>query len=352
LALPNGWGLAYATLLTIDSVVERIFYFFLLPESKWLLIGTVLVRTVLMLMLVPEYLAVMGFLPLPRWRKVLRWASLPVAVVMLVVMGLGIGLFVRDYSQQRYIESTQRHVVDRIRAGAVPGDGVVVTSREAFDAVAPFLTDQGIRLYTRDEGEFRAAVFEVGWVEFVALHPGIWLLLDYAGGQNADWNAHLVQRLSQLGYSTSDEWVGPEQRLLHFAVTEPATTSVKDLDAVFGDEVRLLSVRLEGEPLHGGEVLRLELRSEKSGEVDAERKAFFHLVSAQGEIRAQRDIALQDLLMQDADGEAGRVGLLLPVDLEPGFYRLRIGFYDPVTGARLSLPTGEDDLDIAEIEVQ
>ena len=98
LALPNGWGLAYATLLTIDSVVERIFYFFLLPESKWLLIGTVLVRTVLMLILVPEYLAVMGFLPLPRWRKLRRWASLPVAAIMLLIMGLGIGLFVRDYS--------------------------------------------------------------------------------------------------------------------------------------------------------------------------------------------------------------------------------------------------------------
>jgi hypothetical protein len=352
LALPNGWGLAYATLLTIDSVVERIFYFLLLPESKWLLIGTVLVRTVLMLMLVPEYLAVMGFLPLPRWRKVLRWAALPAAVLMLVVMGLGIGLFVRDYSQQRYSESTQRHVVDRIRAAAVPGDGVVVTSREAFDAVAPFLADQGIRLYTRDEGEFRAAVFEAGWSEFVALHPRIWLLLDYAGGQNADWNAHLVQLLSQSGYGTSDEWVGPEQRLLHFAVTEPATTSVKDLDAVFGGEVRLLSVRLDGEPLHGGEVLRLELRLEKVGEVVAERKAFFHLVSAQGEIRAQRDIALQDLLIQDAGGEAALVGLLLPGDLETGFYHLRIGFYKPASGARLSLPTGEDDLDIAEIEVQ
>jgi hypothetical protein len=352
LALPNGWGLAYATLLTIDSVVERIFYFFLLPESKWLLIGTVLIRTVLMLILVPEYLAVMGFLPLPRWRKVRRWASLPAAVVMLVIMGLGIGLFVRDYGQQRYIESTQRHVVDRIRAAAVPGDGVVITSREAFDAVAPFLADQGIRLYTRDEGEFRSAAFEVGWLEFVALHPRIWLLLDYAGGQNADWNAHLVQLLSQLGYGTSDEWVGPEQRLLHFAVTEPATTRGKDLDAVFGDEVRLLSVRLDGEPLHGGEVLRLELHWQELGEVDAERKVFLHLVSGQGEIRAQRDIALQDLRIQDAGGEAGRVGLLLPLDLEPGFYRLRIGFYDPATGARLFLPTGEDDLDVGEIEVQ
>ena len=54
----------------------------------------------------------------------------------------------------------------------------------------------------------------------------------------------------------------------------------------------------------------------------------------------------------DAGGEAARVGLLLPVDLETGLYRLRIGFYDPVAGARLSLPTGEDDLDIAEIDVQ
>jgi hypothetical protein len=335
LTLPNGWGLAYATLLTANSVVERIFVFFVLPDSHWLLAATVLTRTVLMLILVPEYLAVMGFLPLRRWRKVRRWAAIPVALAALVVAGLGMAAFVRDYNQQRYAESAQRNVVDRIRAGALPGDGVVVTSREAFDAMASFLPDQEVRLYTRDDGEFRAAAFEEQWAGFVDRHPSIWLLLDYAGGQNADWNAYLDQVVGQRGYGVTDEWVGPEQRLVHYAVAPPATLRVEDVDALFGDKLKLVRVKLDGGPLHAGRVLRLTLRWQPVQELDSEYKVFVHLVSEQDQIRAQRDLPLQF-------GErAARVGLLLPRDLAPGSYRLRIGVYDPETGARL--PLGPSD---------
>ena len=185
LTMPNGWGLAYATLFTANSVVERILYFLVLPDSHWLLAGTVLTRTALMLILVPEYLAVMELLPSSTWRRVRRWIAGPAALVTLLIVGLGTAAFVRDYSQQRYTASPQRHVVDQIQTAALLGDGVVVTSREAFDALAPFLPDQEVRLYSRVDGEFRQDAFNARWAEFVANHPRIWLLLDYAGGQNA-----------------------------------------------------------------------------------------------------------------------------------------------------------------------
>jgi hypothetical protein len=147
LALPNGWGLVYATLLTVDSVVERVIYFFVLPESKWLVAGTVVFRTVLMLALVPEYLAVMGFLPAARWRQVRRFGLTGLLVVGILAAGVGAGAFLRDYREQRYSASPQRSVVDRIRAAARPGDAVVATSRATFDAVTPFLPDLEARLF-------------------------------------------------------------------------------------------------------------------------------------------------------------------------------------------------------------
>lgn len=343
LSMPNGWGLAYATLLTVDSVVERIFYFFLLPEGNWLLAATVLFRTVLMLLLVPEYLAVMGFIPRPNWQKIRRWLLVPLALATIVMVGLGIVAFVRDYGQQRYVENPQRHVVDRIQSAALPGDGVVITSREAFDAVAPFLPDLDVRLYTRDDGEFRQDAFEALWSSFVADHSRVWLLLDYAGGQNADWNAYLAQSLGQAGYPTMNEWVGTEQRLLHYATTAPALSRAEDMEALFDGRVTLRRVRLDGEPLRGGDVLRLRLRWEDSSAADAGLNVFAHLVSVDGQIRSQLDTPLQD---------GAKVGLLMPLDLAAGAYSLRVGVYDKETGERLRLPTGEDSIIIEGIEVR
>lgn len=359
LTMPNGWGLAYATLLTANSVIERILYFLVVPESHWLLVGTVLTRTVLMLILVPEYLAVMGLLPAAPWRRLRRWLAIPAVLITLLLVGLGTMAFVRDYSQQRYAASPQRHVVDRIRTIALPGDGIVVTNREPFDAMAPFLPDQEVRLYSRVDGEFRQDAFEDRWAEFVTNHPRIWLLLDYAGGQNADWNTYLVALLDQDGYQTTDEWVGPEQRLVHYATMAPTIVRTEEVDATFGDNVRLVRLVLDGQPLHGGEVLRLQLLWQPSPagatwESGSQYKVFVHLVSAQGQLAAQRDLALSDL-----EGQAARVGLALPPDLAPGTYQLRIGVYDAATGERLSvqLPdgrsaSGQDNLLIEEIQVR
>jgi hypothetical protein len=56
-----------------------------------------------------------------------------------------------------------------------------------------------------------------------------------------------------------------------------------------------------------------------------------HSSGAEMAIHAQRDLPLA------ADGQAQRVGLLLPQELAPGSYQLRIGVYDPATGGRLPL---------------
>ncbi len=343
LLMPNGWGLTYATLLTVNAVVERIFFFFLLPDAQWLLAATVLSRTALMLILVPEFLAVMRFLPQRRWANVRRWLSIPLVLATLVLVGFGSVALVRDYGQQRYANSPQRHVVDRIRAAALPDDGVIVTSRQGFDAVAPFLPEQDVRLYTRDDGEFRPEAFERQWAGFVGSHPRVWLLLDFAGGQSADWNAYLGQRLSQTGYPTTDEWVGPEQRLVHYASAAPSAIRVEDTHADFGNKVILDRVELDGDPLQGGQVLRLRLHWREPPAPDLNYNAFGHLISEQGQLNAQQDIPLQS---------SGRMGLLLPLDLPAGTYHLHVGVYDPQTGERLLLPSGEDSVVVDRIDVQ
>jgi hypothetical protein len=338
LVMPNGWGLAYATLLTASSVVERVFYFLVLPDARWLMAGVVIYRTVLLLALVPEFLAVMGFVRPSRWNVLRRRLAVPVVLATLVMVGLGAGGFARDYNQSRYAENEQRPSLERVLSSALAGDGVVVTSRKAFDAVAHYLPEQEVRLWTRDDGEFRPAAFEEQWSGFLAQHSQIWLLADYAGGQGADWNAYLAERLASEGYLASEEWVGDEQKLSFYALGKPTDERVEVVDSILGDEIALRRIKLDSSALQAGQVLRTTVRWEPVGEQTDKHKLFLHLETPSGTIVAQRDADLELL------GRGQRVGLHLPRDLPEGTYRLRVGIYDPVTGERLTLSSGEDSL--------
>jgi hypothetical protein len=128
---------------------------------------------------------------------------------------------------------------------------------------------------------------------------------------------------------------------------------VDDLNARFGDEIALQSIELSQEALKSGGVLPLELRGQILGEDLAARKLFLHLVSDEQQLRAQTDMSLLDLEGHQGSGEwSERIGLLLPLDLEPGSYRLRVGVYDPATGERLPLPSGHDSIEIKEILIR
>lgn len=47
----------------------------------------------------------------------------------------------------------------------------------------------------------------------------------------------------------------------------------------------------------------------------------------------------------------GQRRLPLPVDLAPGMYDLIVGWYEPQTGERLLLVTGEDSLFLTQVKV-
>jgi hypothetical protein len=325
--------------------VERIVYFFVVPEATWLLIGTVVFRTLLMLALVLEYLAVMQLLPRPRWQAIRRRAIGPAVLLVLALVCVGAVAFAHDYGRQRLAASPLRPVVERIQSAGRPSDGVVVTSRDALEAIASFLPGQEVRVYTRDDGEFALAAFEAQWASLLGRHAGMWLVLDYAHGQSADWNAALEGRLSKQGYQTVDEWVGPEQRLVHYLVAGADSFRMEDVNAVFGGQVRLAQAALDDTPLAAAGVLRLQIYWEPLHELSTSYQVFIHLVAADGRIAAQRDLPLP------ADTAVSRIGLLLPSSLAAGSYQLRVGVYDAGTGARLVLPDGQDAVAFHGIEI-
>jgi hypothetical protein len=85
-------------------------------------------------------------------------------------------------------------------------------------------------------------------------------------------------------------------------------------------------------------------------------KVFAHLLDANGVPRAQADVIPQNGLRPTTSwlpGEiiADEIVLNLPADLPAGQYRLAAGLYNELNGTRLTLPDGQDAIELTTVEV-
>jgi hypothetical protein len=138
LLLIGGWrGIAYVLLLSAINLVEYPVYFVILPDQHWLLAGTVLARTLILVILSAEYAAqVYG------WRVSERtWTRLAAGVMVLVaVLGLaGAVAGFRAYAQGRYEASPHRLAMEALKDQAEPGTTVVVGDQTTYEQLYPFL---------------------------------------------------------------------------------------------------------------------------------------------------------------------------------------------------------------------
>jgi hypothetical protein len=88
-------------------------------------------------------------------------------------------------------------------------------------------------------------------------------------------------------------------------------------------------------------VVRLTLYWQPQAEITTSLKLFIHLIDDAGNIVAQHDSVPQEGARPTTGFAPGEV-IAEPVRLEapPGTYHLRIGWYDPISGARVPLADG------------
>ncbi|MFN2241960.1 MAG: DUF2079 domain-containing protein [Anaerolineae bacterium] len=129
------------------------------------------------------------------------------------------------------------------------------------------------------------------------------------------------------------------------------------LDVEFGGNITLTGYNLE--PAAPGEDLAVLLSWFSSGQaLRQEYTVFVHLLDEAGNRVTQGDGvpgylgALPTTLWEPGVPLLDRHILSLPEDLAAGTYSLLIGWYDPQSGARLLLPSGEDAWKLSEIALQ
>ena len=137
LLLPTGRAVLYALLLSAVNLVEYPLYFLVLPDQPWLLAGTVILRTLILVVLSLEYAAQVYTWRVPeRWW---RWAAAAVAILVLLAGTAGILPAARAYHDTRYAASPHRPAIDTLLSSASPGATLVVDDQDTFEAVYPFL---------------------------------------------------------------------------------------------------------------------------------------------------------------------------------------------------------------------
>jgi hypothetical protein len=173
-------------------------------------------------------------------------------------------------------------------------------------------------------------------------HERLWFVLyNGAYGPNAD----LVDWLDTTYYPASAVW-GADT--LYLAYVAPATLGDwLSLEAQFADGVRLARARCSDVAAPGSS-LAVELIWTTEQRVNTPYKVFVHLVDANGAVLAQHDGvpgAGRYPVDQWSVGETvhDRHGILMPAALS-GDLALRVGLYDPATGARVPLRGGDDAL--------
>ncbi len=137
LLIPGWRGVAYALLLSVINVVEFPIYFLVLPDQHWLLTGTVLLRTLILVVVSVEYAIQVYDLRIPeRWKQ--RVAAAIVALVALLGL-VGAVLGFQAYYASRYAANPHRPAMEVLASQAPDGVWVIVDGQDVYENLYPYL---------------------------------------------------------------------------------------------------------------------------------------------------------------------------------------------------------------------
>jgi hypothetical protein len=137
LLIPGWRGIAYALLLSFINLVEYPLYFLVLPDQRWLLAGTVLLRTLILVVVSIEYAAqVYAWRIQARWW---RWIAVGIVVLVAALGLVGAVAGYQAYTDSRYAASPHRPAMEALAEHALLGAPVVTDDLSAYEHLYPYL---------------------------------------------------------------------------------------------------------------------------------------------------------------------------------------------------------------------
>ena len=140
LLLPNLQGGIYLLLLTAINFPARAAYFIIFPEERWLLVGTVLSRSALILALAIEYGLIFFSLHSPRLERIKQRAFWALVALLLLAGCAAIHPLSKAYVESRYAQEEYRPVIELVQTEAEKGTTcLVLTDKSLYPRLYPWL---------------------------------------------------------------------------------------------------------------------------------------------------------------------------------------------------------------------
>jgi hypothetical protein len=165
--LPNLRGVGYIILLDIVNFLEATVYFIMLPGEHWLLVTTVVFRTLLIVALCSEYALILFDVRSRSIMTLQRRASAVLLICLSVALLLLLYPLGQAYRSSRYAMEEYQPVINKVRAEATPGKAALLLLDESlYQRFYPFL-GRHVAVYCCDQDELlstMAADYEELWL--------------------------------------------------------------------------------------------------------------------------------------------------------------------------------------------
>jgi hypothetical protein len=158
LILPNLRGVTYLLLLTAIDFLEGTAYFIIFPEEQWLLAGTVLSRSALILALAIEYGLIFFSFNSPQIEWIKQRAFWTLVALLLLAGCAAVPPLSQAYAERRYSEEAYRPVIELLQTEAEKGTACfVLTDKSLYPRLYPWLRKHMDLYLVEDEKQIAEA---------------------------------------------------------------------------------------------------------------------------------------------------------------------------------------------------
>jgi hypothetical protein len=353
LLLPTLRGVLLAILLSLVNVVESHLFLIMLPDEHWLLVGTVITRTLLLLLLMVEFLAQIWPAPVraEQVRRLAAWATWGVMLAALLGAGISAPRVARAYWNQQYAKHPCQEAILYLEQEAHWPNPLIVTQQpELWRDLYPWLR-QSYEFYVIDgyvtsyhfSDEALRRINEISGREF-------W----WVSSANVPYPRQSPSDVRDRYFAQADvfrfeERMAGECRLERvIRLDEPHPLAVANVDTgatTTGGPIVLDLAALT--PVQVGGTLRLVLYWHTQSPVTERYTVFTQLFDPAGKLVAQQDNWPVAGLAPTDTWQAGALirdpyQLPLPPDTPPGNYQLWVGLYDERGRRTLTLADGSE----------
>ena len=234
---------------------------------------------------------------------------------------------------------------------AQPDDAILLVGRDQRGALARFYSGD-LAIYELPAQERAAAVGQLEQLAGQRRH----LLALYRVPEEVDPEGLVQGWLAEHAYPSRERWLGPVRAVRYLLPGGEEGWIAAQPQVDFGGYLQLRSAARSAGTLAAGELLAVRLDWEAPAQPAADYSVFIQLLDAAGQVVAQRDLPLLAGGLPSSAWPPGqqastRAAIALPVGLTPGAYRLIAGLYDPQSGARLPVASG-DLVELGAVQVE